>query len=123
MSRRPGERSRFYLNRRLRFALSYSILLTRSIEMITRHLRIRGRVQGVGFRMYMQREAQRLGVSGWVRNRQDGSVEAIVHGEPDIVEALIAWARHGPPSARVTHVDETAADEGTYEGFEQRTTQ
>src|SRR4051812_14125823 len=111
MSRRPCERSRFYLNRRLRFALSYSILLTRSIEMITRHLRIRGRVQGVGFRMYMQREAQRLGVSGWVRNRQDGSVEAIVHGEPDIVEALIAWARHGPPSARVTHVDETAADE------------
>ena len=90
--------------------------------MITRHLRISGRVQGVGFRMYMQREAQRLGVNGWVRNRRDGSVEAMVQGEPDAVEALIAWARRGPPSARVTHVDE-APGEGSYSEFEQRTTE
>ena len=75
--------------------------------MITRHLRIRGRVQGVGFRMYMLGEAQRHGVAGWVRNRRDGSVEAVVQGEPDAVEAVIAWARRGPPSARVTDVDES----------------
>jgi acylphosphatase len=88
---------------------------------ITRHLRIYGRVQGVGFRVYMQREAQRLGVSGWVRNRHDGTVEATAHGAPDAVEALIAWARHGPPSARVTHLDDTE-DEGSYDGFEQLAT-
>lgn len=89
--------------------------------MITRRLRIHGRVQGVGFRVYMQREAQRLGVSGWVRNRHDGTVEAMVHGAPEAVEAVIAWARHGPPSARVTHLDETEG-EGTYTAFEQRAT-
>jgi acylphosphatase len=90
--------------------------------MITRHLRIRGRVQGVGFRMYMQHEAQRLGVNGWVRNRHDGSVEATVQGEPDAVEAVIAWARHGPPSARVIDVDVNEGD-GDYTGFEQRPTE
>jgi acylphosphatase len=89
---------------------------------ITRRLRIHGRVQGVGFRMYMQREAQRLDVSGWVRNRRDGTVEAMVQGPPEAVEALSAWARHGPPSARVTDVDETEA-EGSYAGFEQRATE
>ena len=88
----------------------------------TRHLRIRGRVQGVGFRIYMQREAQRLGVSGWVRNRLDGSVEAVVHGPTEAVEALIEWARHGPPSARVTDVEATAG-EGAYTAFEQRRTE
>ena len=90
--------------------------------MITRHLRIRGRVQGVGFRMYMLGEAQRHGVAGWVRNRHDGSVEAVVQGEPNAVEAVIAWARHGPPSARVTDVD-VAAAEGDYTGFDQRATE
>jgi acylphosphatase len=90
--------------------------------MITRHLRIRGRVQGVGFRMYMQHEAQRLGVNGWVRNRHDGSVEATVQGEPDAVEAVIAWARHGPPSARVIDVAVNDGD-GDYTGFEQRRTE
>jgi acylphosphatase len=90
--------------------------------MITRHLRVHGRVQGVGFRVYLQREAQRLGVSGWVRNRHDGTVEAMVHGAPEAVEAVIAWARHGPPSARVTHLDE-ADGEGSYTRFEQRPTE
>jgi acylphosphatase len=90
--------------------------------MITRCLRIHGRVQGVGFRAFMQREAQRLGVNGWVRNRHDGTVEAVVHGEPDAVEALVAWARRGPSSARVTHLDERES-EGSYSGFEQRSTE
>jgi acylphosphatase len=89
---------------------------------ITRHLRIRGRVQGVGFRMYLQREAQRHGVTGWVRNRHDGSVEAVVQGEAEAVEAVIAWARHGPPSARVMNVDVSEGD-GAYLDFEQRRTE
>ena len=90
--------------------------------MITRHLRVRGRVQGVGFRMYMQHEAQRHGVTGWVRNRHDASVEAVVQGESQAVDALIAWARHGPPSARVTDVQVSDTDAGDYSGFEQRPT-
>jgi acylphosphatase len=72
--------------------------------MLTRRLRITGRVQGVGFRYAMQDEAARRGVNGWVRNRSDGSVEALLQGEAEAVESLIAWARHGPPGARVTEI-------------------
>jgi len=70
--------------------------------MITRRLQITGRVQGVGFRYALQHEADKLGLTGWVRNRSDGSVEALVQGTPAAVEALTAWARRGPPAARVT---------------------
>lgn len=69
------------------------------------HLSIHGLVQGVGFRESMCREAQRLGARGWVRNRLDGSVEAVVDGPPAACQALIAWARRGPRAARVTRVD------------------
>jgi acylphosphatase len=72
--------------------------------MITRRLQITGRVQGVGFRYAMQDEAARLGVNGWVRNRSDGSVEALLQGEADAVEALTAWARRGPPGAHVAEM-------------------
>ncbi len=89
---------------------------------LTCHLRILGRVQGVGFRMHMQREAQRHGVTGWVRNRRDGSVEAIVQGAREAVDALIEWARRGPPSARVTDVQMTEGT-GDYETFERRPTE
>ncbi len=75
-----------------------------------RRLLIHGRVQGVGFRESMVDEAARLGARGWVRNRRDGTVEAVVDGAPDAQAALIAWAQHGPMTARVTHVDEREAD-------------
>jgi acylphosphatase len=70
---------------------------------VTRHLTISGRVQGVGFRYQMQRVAYELGVTGWVRNRRDGSVEAMVQGAPDAAEAMIAWTRRGPPGAFARH--------------------
>ena len=72
--------------------------------MISRHLMITGRVQGVGYREALCYEAEPRGVTGWVRNRRDGSVEALVQGTPDAVEATIAWARRGPGAARVTDV-------------------
>lgn len=87
-----------------------------------RHLHITGRVQGVGFRFYMQRKARELGVTGWVRNRHDGSVEAVVQGEPGAVDAMIAWVRRGPPSAVVAEV-RVAEDSGNYSGFETRLTE
>jgi acylphosphatase len=72
--------------------------------MITRQISVSGRVQGVGFRDALQREASRLGVTGWVRNRADGSVEAVLQGSPEAVEKIIVWARRGPAAARVAAV-------------------
>ncbi|HEX5126120.1 MAG TPA: acylphosphatase, partial [Rhodocyclaceae bacterium] len=63
---------------------------------VTRHLCIRGTVQGVGFRWNMLQAAQDLALAGWVRNRSDGSVEAVVHGPQDAVAAMIHWASNGP---------------------------
>jgi acylphosphatase len=84
-----------------------------------RHLVIRGRVQGVAYRASMAREAQMLGVTGWVRNRADGSVEAMVAGTAEQIAAIMNWARRGPPHALVEHVAVELGD-GTYSGFEQR---
>ena len=69
------------------------------------HLAIHGRVQGVGYRAWMAGEARRLGLSGWVRNRSDGTVEAAVGGDPDKVAELLSLTRHGPSGAEVSHVD------------------
>jgi acylphosphatase len=88
----------------------------------TLHLRIFGRVQGVGFRHCTQREARRRDVNGWVRNRRDGSVEAIFQGPQEAVAGLVEWARHGPPSAQVTDV-QVSEGTGEYTGFEQRPTE
>jgi acylphosphatase len=73
------------------------------------HLLIHGRVQGVGFRESMVFEAERLGARGWVRNRGDGTVEAVCDGPPSARAALAAWAHRGPSAARVTRVEVRAA--------------
>ncbi|MBI4774144.1 MAG: acylphosphatase [Deltaproteobacteria bacterium] len=76
------------------------------MEKVRARLLIRGFVQGVFFRASTRDEAQRLGVSGWVRNRRDGDVEALVEGDRGSVERLIEWCRvGGPPTARVTGVE------------------
>lgn len=91
-------------------------------EKVTRRLVARGRVQGVWFREGMRQEAARLGVTGWVRNRLDGSVEAVVQGAPDAVEAMVAWANRGPEAAHVTSLDVSEAA-GDYATFEKRHTE
>lgn len=88
-------------------------------EPVTRRLVVRGLVQGVWFRESMRREAEALAVTGWVRNRADGSVEAVVQGTPAAVEAITRWARRGPEQARVDAVEADEA-EGRYERFEKR---
>lgn len=75
------------------------------LQVRTKHMRIRGAVQSVGFREAMRREATRLGAAGWVRNCADGSVEALAQGSGAAVEVLLAWARRGPPAARVERVE------------------
>ncbi|NEU12201.1 acylphosphatase [Methylobacterium sp. BTF04] len=65
---------------------------------------IRGRVQGVGYRIWIRREADRHGLSGHVRNRADGTVEALLSGESEAVAAMLAACRHGPPGAQVTDI-------------------
>ena len=84
---------------------------------IIRHLKISGRVQGVGFRYHFSRTAREYGVHGWVRNRHDGSVEAMVSGTTDAVEKITAWARRGPPHAAVKDVEITAGS-GSFTGFD-----
>ncbi len=74
------------------------------------HLIVSGRVQGVYYRQSSKECADGLGLAGWVRNRQNGTVEAVVEGEPDAVAKFIAWCHEGPPHARVDSVDSTDGD-------------
>lgn len=91
--------------------------------MVTRQIRVSGRVQGVGYRDALRAQAERLGVRGWVRNRLDGSVEALLQGDRDSVKRLIDWARRGPPAARVSGLEESdAAATSPCPGFEVRPT-
>ncbi len=79
-------------------------------------LRISGRVQGVFFRQTTAQEATRLRLTGWVRNLPDGDVEAVIEGGAEVVDRMITWCHHGPPSARVDDVAvswETATGEYT----------
>lgn len=88
---------------------------------LTRRLRISGLVQGVGYRDALRRQALAGGLAGWVRNRRDGTVEAVLRGDERSVEAVIAWARRGPPAARVERVEARPASgeaDGPCAGFE-----
>lgn len=89
---------------------------------ITRHLRIHGRVQGVYYRASMVEAARRLGLRGWVRNRLDGSVEALAQGPADAVQALIDWAHQGPPAAHVQAVQVGEGPPAPLAAFAQRAT-
>ena len=82
------------------------------MEAKTLHLVIQGRVQGVGYRYSMRHEAERLEVNGWVRNRSDGAVEAMVQGEAEAVDALLTWTHRGPPFAKVDRVVVTPSEGG-----------
>jgi len=86
-------------------------------ESIARRLVIAGRVQGVGFRYAFADEARAHGLAGWVRNRRDGTVEALISGPKPAVEAIIAWARVGPAAARIAsvEVEEAIAASGAFE--------
>lgn len=84
---------------------------------LTQHLIIHGRVQGVFFRESMSRQARQLDITGWVRNRRDGTVEAMVQGNPDAVRRIVEWARTGPELARVEQV-EINPGSGDYSDFE-----
>jgi len=79
-----------------------------------------GRVQGVFFRAGTRDQARRLGLSGWVRNRADGSVELVACGEETGLARLAEWLRHGPPSARVDAVEVSVADDPALSDFEVR---
>ena len=83
------------------------------------HVRVTGRVQGVSYRAWARAEATRLGLRGWVRNRGDGSVEALVAGPEAAVEAMLLAMREGPGAARVTDVwsDEVELEEVVGDGF------
>lgn len=88
----------------------------------TAHVRIEGRVQGVGYRLWTRRTAWQLGLSGWVRNRSDGSVEAVFQGPEADVAAMIKHCETGPPGAAVTKVELLAEGVGAFTGFEVRET-
>ena len=88
----------------------------------TKHLSIHGEVQGVFYRAWSADLARTLGLAGWVRNRRDGSVEMLLHGEEESVRRMIAHCREGPPAARVDRIDVEDSTEAAPAGFEKRPT-
>ena len=88
----------------------------------TVQIRLVGRVQGVSFRDWMQGEARRLGLTGWVRNGRDGSVEAVISGDPAVVDDMLTRCRHGPPAARVADLAILSEDDESFADFEIRRT-
>jgi acylphosphatase len=88
--------------------------------MIALHLRIHGKVQGVFYRNWTVATARQLGLAGWVRNCDDGSVEALLQGEEAEVRHMVALMRDGPRAARVERIEEEAREPETLRGFERR---
>jgi len=85
--------------------------------MRTVHLRIEGRVQGVGYRYWAADRAEELQLTGWVRNRRDGAVEAVISGPEADIERMIALCRQGPRDAAVTAVEIVGEESGAFEAF------
>lgn len=90
------------------------------MEQVVIRLIVRGKVQGVGYRDWTVRQARRLGLTGWVRNRADSSVEILAGGPLAALDALAAACREGPPLAAVRVVERTQAPDETFAGFEER---
>ncbi len=91
------------------------------MQFACKQLSIHGRVQGVGFRYWFAERARKLGLVGWVRNRFDGSVEAVVQGPPDAVERMIEYAKAGPDMARIARIDVQEA-RGNFKTFDIKAT-
>ncbi len=89
------------------------------MQPVARRIRVTGRVQGVGFRNFVAVHARRLGVDGFVRNRNDGSVDALAVGQPEQVDALIALCHEGPTASKVESVSVESAEGITDKGFKQ----
>jgi acylphosphatase len=87
---------------------------------VRRRVIVHGRVQGVGFRYTVRREASSRGVAGWVSNRRDGAVEAVFEGEPDGVERMVELCRRGPRGASIERVEETEEEPEGLSGFSVR---
>lgn len=90
--------------------------------MTTKRVVIEGRVHGVGYRAWMIAQAEAMGVSGWVRNRADGTVEAVVDGPTDVVEELLRACRLGPRGASVSAIQEFLIEAEVEPGFHRRPT-
>jgi len=90
--------------------------------MICRRLTITGRVQNVWYRDWLTEQAGAIGITGWVRNRADGGVEAVVSGSTEMVDAIVAKARQGSPSSRVADVVVEDSPEQLFNSFEKRPT-
>ncbi len=90
--------------------------------MVRVHLVVSGQVQGVFFRASAQAEAERLALQGWVRNRQDGTVEIVAEGPADRVQVLVDWCREGPQMARVDALEQRRSEPVGLEGFDVRPT-
>jgi len=87
----------------------------------TNRVRVTGKVQRVGFRFSTVRRAHELGVTGWVRNEDDGSVQAMLQGTPDQIDQMLSWLQYGPPRAKVDNVDveHLYTEERRYDSFQQ----
>ena len=90
------------------------------MEVVRRRVVVWGRVQGVWFRESARRRAEELGVSGWVRNRRDGAVEAELEGPAEAVAVLVSWLGHGPPQARVDAIEVEGRAPVGAQGFDVR---
>lgn len=84
----------------------------------TVHVCVRGRVQGVGYRAWAEATAKAMGLTGWVRNRRDSSVELVLQGSPERVDEMLRKCQHGPSAARVTDVEMLGEGSGAHQTFE-----